>query len=120
MNTVINTDETPIIYEGIKYYPTKNSDLSEVEYLTINYENRKIIYSVDCLKHNNNHIICLGLTNNKIINNIEVDGIYIKVNKIIKLTLKFITYDATFKNKNYCEPFDDTNEIYRNDFNEYS
>jgi hypothetical protein len=33
---------------------------------------------------------------------------------------EFITYNATFKNKNCCESFDDFEEIYRNDFEEYT
>ena len=111
----INTDENPIIYEGIKYYSIINN-IDNVEYLTIDYGNREIFYSIDCIIYNNNHIICCYFTNSKIVNNIEVEGIYIIVNKLIKLVLKYITCDATFKNKNCCELFDDMDEIYRDDF----
>jgi hypothetical protein len=111
----INTDENPIIYEGIKYYSIINN-IDNVEYLTIDYGNREIIYSIQCIIYNNNHIICCNFTNSKIVNNIEVEGIYIIVNKLIKLVLKYITCDATFKNKNCCESFDDMDEIYRDDF----
>jgi hypothetical protein len=41
---------------------------------------------------------------------------YIIVNKLIKLTLKYITCDATFKNKDYCEYFDDIEKINKDDF----
>ena len=113
--TVINTEGTLIIYEGIKYYSIINN-IVNVEYLTIDYGNRKIIYSINCIIYNNNYIICCKFTNSKIVNNIEVEGIYIIVNKLIKLVLKYITCDATFKNKNCCELFDDMDEIYRDDF----
>jgi hypothetical protein len=35
---------------------------------------------------------------------------------LIKLTLKYITIDATIKNKNCCECFDDNEEINNDDF----
>lgn len=54
------------------------------------------------------------LLDNKIVNNIDVEGIYIIVNKLTKLILKYITCDATFKNKNCC--FDDFEEISKDDF----
>ena len=115
VDAVINTDENPIIYEGIKYYSIINN-IDNVEYLTIDYGNRKIIYSINCIIYNNNHIICCYFTNSKIVNNIKVEGIYIIVNKLIKLVLKYITCDASFKNKDCCESFDDMDEIYRDDF----
>ena len=115
VDAVINTDENPIIYEGIKYYSIINN-IDNVEYLTIDYGNRKIIYSINCIIYNNNHIICCYFTNSKIVNNIKVEGIYIIVNKLIKLVLKYITCDASFKNKDCCELFDDMDEIYRDDF----
>jgi len=114
-DAIIKTCEIPIVYEGIKYYSIeKNYNIDNVEYLTIDYENRNIIYSINCIIHNNNHIICCYFTNSKIVNNIEVEGVYIIVNKLIKLVLKYITCDATFKNKNCL--FDDMDEIYRDDF----
>ena len=115
VDAVINTDENPIIYEGIKYYSIINN-IDNVEYLTIDYGNREIIYSIQCIIYNNNHIICCYFTNSKIVNNIKVEGIYIIVNKLIKLVLKYITCDASFKNKDCCELFDDMDEIYRDDF----
>ena len=114
-DAVINTYENPIIYEGIKYYSIINN-IDNVEYLTIDYGNREIIYSIQCIIYNNNHIICCYFTNSKIVNNIKVEGIYIIVNKLIKLVLKYITCDATFKNKDCCEYFEDMDEIYRDDF----
>ena len=117
VDAVIKTCEIPIVYEGIKYYSIeKNYNIDNVEYLTVDYGNREIIYSIQCIIYNNNHIICCNFTNSKIVNNIEVEGIYIIVNKLIKLVLKYITCDATFKNKNCCESFDDMDEIYRDDF----
>ena len=117
MDAVINTNEIPIIYEGIIYYSIiKNYNIDNIEYLTIDYGNRDIIYSIECIIYNNNHIICCYFTNSKIVNNIKVEGIYIIVNKLIKLVLKYITCDATFKNKNCCELFDNMDEIYRDDF----
>ena len=90
--------------------------MDNVEYLIIDYGNREIIHGVDCVVFNNNYIICCYFTDNKLVNNIKVEGIYIIVNKIIKLTLKYITCDATFRNKNcYCY-FDDIEEIKKDDF----
>ena len=99
-DAVINTYENPIIYEGIKYYSIINN-IDNVEYLTIDYGNREIIYSIQCIIYNNNHIICCYFTNSKIVNNIKVEGIYIIVNKLIKLVLKYIikprnVYNDTF------------------------
>lgn len=117
VDATINTKNIPIIYEGIKYYPIEqNYNMDSVEYLTIDYKDRKIIYSINCIAFNNDYIICCYFTNNKILNNIKVEGIYIKVNKLIKLTLKYITCDATFKSSNCCEYFDDFEEIDKNDF----
>ncbi len=117
VNASINTKGIPIIYEGIKYYPIEqNYNMDDVECLTIDYKNRKIIYGVNCIVFNNDYIICCYFTNNKIVNNIDVEGIYIIVNKLTKLILKYITCDATFKNKNCCEYFDDFEEISKDDF----
>lgn len=116
-NATINTKDIPIIYEGITYYPIEqNYNMDSIEYLTIDYKNREIIYGVDCIVFNNNYIICCCFTDNKTINNVEIEGIYITVNKLNKLTLKYITCDATFKNKNCCEYFDDSEEITKDDF----
>ena len=116
-DATINTKDIPIIYEGIEYYSIEqNYNMDSVEYLTIDYKNRKIIYGVNCIVFNDNYIVCCYFTNNKMVNNIEVKGIYIIVNKLIKLTLKYITCDATFKNKNCCENFDDIEEINKDDF----
>ena len=113
----ILTNENPIIYEKIKYYSVENNyNLDYVEYLTIDYGSRKTIYSIDYIINNNNYIICCYFENSPIVNNVKIEGIYIVVNKIIKLTLKYITCDATFKNKNCCELFDDMDEIYMNEF----
>ena len=90
--------------------------MDSVEYLTIEYQDREIIYGVYCILYNNNHILCCYFTNNKIVNNINVEGIYIIVNKLIKLTFKCITCDATFNNKNCCEFFDDFEEINKDNF----
>lgn len=117
VDATINTKDIPIIYEGIEYYPIEqNYNMDSVEYLTIDYKDRKIIHKVNCIVFNDNYIICCYFTNNKVVNNIEVKGICITVNKLIKLTLKYITFDATFKNKNCCERFDDKEEINRDDF----
>ena len=116
-DVIINTKNIPIIYEGIEYYPIEhNYNMDNVEYLTIDYKKRKILYGVNCILFNNNYIVCCYFTNNKIVNNIEIEGVYIIVNKLIKLTLKYTTCDATFKNKNYCENFDDFEEINKDDF----
>jgi hypothetical protein len=117
VDAIINTKGIPIIYEGIKYYPIEqNYNIDDVECLTIDYKNRKIIYGVNCIVFNNDYIICCYFTDNKIVNNIDVEGIYIIVNKLTKLILKYITCDATFKNKNCCEYFDDFEEISKDDF----
>ena len=116
-DAIISTKNIPIIYEGIKYYPIEqNYNMNNVEYLTIDYKDREIIYSIDCIVFNNNYNICCYFTNNKMVNNIEVEGIYIIVNKLIKLTLKYIICDATFKNKDCCEYFDNIEEINKDDF----
>lgn len=116
-DATINTKGISIIYEGIEYFPIEqNYNMDNVEHLTINYKNREIIYGVDCIVFNNDYIICCYFTNNKIVNNIDVKGIYIIVNKLTKLILKYITCDATFKNKNCCEYFDDFEEISKDDF----
>ena len=116
-DATINTKDIPIIYEGIEYYPIEqNYNMDSVEYLTIDYKKRKIIYTVHCILLNNNYIICCYFTNNKMVNNIKVKGIYIIVNKLIKLTLKYITCDATFDNKKCCKNFDDFEEINKDDF----
>jgi len=117
VDATINTNNIPITYEGIEYYPIEqNYNMDNVEYLTIDYNKRQIIYRVDCIVFNNDYIVCCYFTNKKIVNNIEIAGIYIIVNKLIKLTLKYITCDATFKNKNCCEYFDDFEEISKSDF----
>lgn len=117
VNAIINTKDISIIYEGIVYYSIEqNYNMYDVEYLTIDYKKREIIYGVNCIVFNNNYIICCYFTNNKIVDNIEVEGIYIIVNKLKKLTLKYITCDATFRNKNCCEYFDDFDEIIKDDF----
>ena len=117
VDATINTKDIPIIYEGIEYYSIEqNYNMDSVEYLTIDYKNRQIIYSIDCIVFNNNYIVCCYFTNSKMVNNIKVEGIYIIVNKLIKLTLKYITCDATFKNKNCCEYFDDIEEINKDNF----
>lgn len=116
-DAIISTKDIPIIYEGIEYYPIEqNYNMNNVKYLTIDYKDREIIYSIDCIVFNNNYNICCYFTNNKMVNNIKVEGIYIIVNKLIKLTLKYITCDATFKNKDCCEYFNDIKEINRDDF----
>jgi hypothetical protein len=119
VDAIVDTNDTLcIIYEGIKYYQVINYDFNNIEFLTINFGKRDIIYSIVCVKYKDNYYVCCYLTDKKIINGIEIEGIYIKINSIVKLRLKFTTYDATFKNKNCCEAFNDFDEISRNEFNE--
>jgi hypothetical protein len=111
----IKTNEKTIINNQIKYYPLENNyNLDNVEYLTINYKNREIISFAKTFIHNNNVIIFCCFENNKIINNIGIEEFYIIVNKLIKLTLKYITWYASF-NKNYHDCFEDFEEIHRNE-----
>ena len=51
---------------------------------------------------------------------IIVEGFYLKCNNNIKLLkLEFLNQDATFKNSNCVEWFEDFNEYEKCDFNEY-
>lgn len=117
MDAIIDINKKQIFYEGMKYYPVeKNYNLDDVEYLTINLFKKEIIYSVNCIQYNGDCILCCYFTESKMINKVKIDGIYILTNKLVKLTLMYISYDATFKNKNCCESFNDWVEIYKNDF----
>jgi len=89
--------------------------MNNVEYLTIGCKDREIINIVDCILFNNNYTICCYFTDYKIVDNIKIEGIYIIVNKLVKLTLKYITCDAAF-NKDCCVYFDDFEEISKDDF----
>lgn len=114
---IIQVDQIPINYEGINYYMLKNNyNLDNIEIITIDYQYRKTIYSTHCIIYNNNYLICCQFSDSRLINNIEVKGIYIITNKLIKLTLMYMTCDATFTNKNCCKYFQDSEEITLNDF----
>jgi len=116
-DAIINIKDNPIFYRDIEYYPIEqNYNLDNVQYLTIDYNDREIIFGVDCIVLNNNYIICCNFTHNKIVNNIEVEGIYIVVNKLIKLTLKYITWVSEFTLRHNDTYFDDSKEITRDDF----
>ena len=61
-DAIISTKDIPIIYEGIKYYPIEQEyNMNNVEYLTIDYKDREIIYSIECIVFNNNYNICCYL-----------------------------------------------------------
>jgi len=115
-DAIINTNDIPIVYEGIEYHSIEhNYNMDNVEYLTIDYKDREIINIVDCILFNNNYAICCLLQDSKMVDNVKIEGIYITVNKLIKLTLKYITCDASF-NSDGCVYFDDFEEISKDDF----